>query len=56
MYIYIYMYISVFSFVVQSLSCVQLFCDPMAHSRPVSSVHRIFRARMMEWVAILWDL
>ena len=28
------------------------FCDPMDCSRPGSCVHRIFQARMLEWVAI----
>ena len=32
-------------------SCVQL-CDPMDCSPPGSSVHRIFQARILEWVAI----
>ena len=27
-------------------------CDPMHHSPPGSSVHGIFQARMLEWVAI----
>ena len=36
---------------VKSLSRVQL-CDPMDHSLPHSSVHGIFQARVLEWVAI----
>ena len=36
---------------VKSLSLVQL-CDPMDCSLPGSSVHRIFQARVLEWVAI----
>jgi len=35
--------------------CVQLFptlSDPMDHSQPGSSVHGIFQARILEWVAI----
>ena len=35
--------------------CAQLcltLCDPMDCSRPGSSVHRIFQARILEWVAI----
>ena len=32
-------------------SCVTL-CDPMECSLPVSSVHGIFQARVLEWVAI----
>ena len=38
--------------VVQSLSCVQLFCDPMDCSLPGSSVHGILQVRILEWVAI----
>ena len=33
------------------LSRVQLFCDPMDCSPPGSSVHGIFQARILEWVA-----
>ena len=33
------------------LSC-QTLCDPMDSSPPVSSVHGIFPARILEWVAI----
>ena len=36
---------------VKSLSCVQLFCDPVDCSPPGSSVHGILQARIMEWVA-----
>ena len=32
-------------------SCPTL-CSPMDHSPPGSSVHRIFQARILEWVAI----
>ena len=32
-------------------SCLTL-CDPMDCSLPGSSVHRIFQARILEWVAI----
>ena len=32
-------------------SCPTL-CDPMAYSLPGSSVHGIFQARVLEWVAI----
>ena len=38
--------------VVQALSCVCLFCDPMDCSPPGSSVHGIFQARIRKWVAI----
>ena len=37
---------------VQSLSHVQLFCDPIDCSLPGSSVHGISQARILEWVAI----
>ena len=33
-------------------SCVHLFCDPTDYSLPGSSVHGIFQARILEWVAI----
>ena len=36
---------------VQSLSHVQLFCDPMDCSLPGSSVHGISQARILKWVA-----
>ena len=36
----------------QSLSCVQLFCDPMDCSLPGSSVYGIPQAKILEWVAI----
>ena len=38
--------------VCQSLSCVQLFWDPMDCSPPGCSVHKISQARRLEWVAI----
>ena len=38
---------------VQSLSCIQLLLTPWTiYSPPGSSVHRIFQARVLEWVAI----
>ena len=37
--------------VVQSLSHVQLFCDPMVCSPPSSSAHGLPQARILEWVA-----
>ena len=36
---------------VQSLSHVRLFCNSMDCSPPGSSVHGIFQARILEWVA-----
>ena len=36
---------------VKSPSCVRL-CDPMDCSLPETSVHGIFQARLLEWVAI----
>ena len=38
--------------VVQSLSHVPLFCDPMDCSPPGSFVHGISQARILEWAAI----
>ena len=35
-----------------SQSCLTL-CDPMDCSLPHSSIHGIFQARVLEWVAIL---
>ena len=32
--------------------CASTLCDPMDHSPPGSSVHGIFPARMLEWVAV----
>ena len=37
---------------VKLLSHVQLFCNPMDCSLPGFSVHGIFQARLLEWVAI----
>ena len=45
-------YICVCVCVCVALSRVQLFCDPMNCSLPGSSVHGIFQARILEWVAI----
>ena len=42
---------SVYFAVVKSLSCSTL-CDPVDCSLPGSSVHGIFQARILEWVAI----
>ena len=36
----------------QSVSCVQLFCDPMGCSPPGSSVHGTLQARILEWIAV----
>ena len=38
--------------VAYSLSHAQFFCNPMDCSMPGSSVHGIFQARILEWVAI----
>ena len=38
--------------VVESLNCVQFFCNPMNSSPPGSSIHGICQARILEWVAI----
>ena len=38
--------------VVQSLSCVELFLDPMDCNPSGSSVHGISQARILEWVAV----
>ena len=41
--------------VVQWLSHVR-FCDPMDYSPPGSSIHGIFQARILEWVAISFSM
>ena len=38
--------------VVQSLSHVRLYCNPMDQSPPGSSVHGISQARILEWITI----
>ena len=38
--------------VVELLRSVQLFCNSIDCSLPGSSVHRIFQARILEWVAV----
>ena len=38
--------------VVQSLSHVRLFCNPMDQSPPGSSVHGISQARILEWITM----
>ena len=40
------------SIVVESLSCAQLFYDPMDSGSPGSSVHGILQTRILKWVAI----
>ena len=35
-------------------SCLNI-CDPMDYSLPGSSVHGIFQARILEWVAISYS-
>ena len=57
-----YIYIPpVFVFISTNLFCLNTFfetcmsptlCDPMDCSLPGSSVHRIFQARLLEWVAV----
>ena len=37
---------------VKPLSCVQFFATPMDCSLTGSSIHGIFQARVLEWVAI----
>ena len=37
--------------VVESLSHVQVFCDPIDHSLPGSSVHGISQVRVLEWLS-----
>jgi len=42
--------------VVQLLSLVRLFTNPMDCSPPESSVHGIFQARVLEWGAIAFSV
>ena len=44
--------ISVYVCVLQSLQLYLTLCDPMDSSLPGSSVHGIFQARILEWIAI----
>ena len=37
------------------LNCVRLFYDPMDCSPPGSSIHGIFQARILEWLAIAFS-
>ena len=41
---------------VKLLSYVRLFSDPMDCSLPGSSIHGIFQARVLEWVAIAFSI
>ena len=40
---------------VKSLSCVRTLCNPMDCSPPGSSIHGIFQARVLEWVAFAFS-
>ena len=40
----------------KSLQSCPTLCDPMDCSPPGSSVHGIFQARILEWVAFLWGI
>ena len=37
------------------LECGVTLCDPMDYSLPGSSIHGIFQARVLEWVAISYS-
>ena len=45
-------YLSDMAIVLEKLVHLQLFCNPMDCSPPGLSVHVIFQARILEWVAI----
>ena len=47
----IFKFLSIYFVVVELLSCIQLFCDPVDCSPPDASVHGISQARILEWVA-----
>ena len=51
-----YHYMSTVCVCAQSISCVWLFCDPIDHNPPGSSIHGIFQARTLEWVAISYSM
>ena len=36
----------------KSLQSCLILCDPMVHSLPGFSVHRILQARILDWVAV----
>ena len=40
----------------KSLQSCPTLCDPMDFSLPVSSIHVIFQARVLEWVAIPFSI
>ena len=43
---------STLAYIILSLSCIWLLCDPMDCSPPGFSVHEIFQAMILEWVAV----
>ena len=43
------------SIIIVMVSYVQLFCNPWTVAQPGSSVHGIFQARILEWVAISYS-
>ena len=47
-----YMINSMLALMFSHFSHIQTLCDPMDYSLPGSSVHRIFQARVLEWVVI----
>ena len=49
-------YIHTILFLLLFFNCVWLFCNPMDCSLPGSSVHGIFQARILEWVAISFSM
>ena len=42
----------IYKYCAKSLQLSLTLCDPMDHSLPGSSVHRIFQERILEWVAM----
>ena len=54
-YPYIFIYMSVYTYMKLKALAAQLYptlCDPMDCNPPLSSVHGISQARILEWVAI----
>ena len=50
--IYIYICIYICAVHAKSLQLCPTLCDPLDYSLPGSSVHGIFQARILEWVAV----
>ena len=54
MHLYLFLYAKEYSCEVKVAQLYPTLCNPMNYSLPVSSVHEILQARILEWVAILF--